>query len=103
MIQLDRTKQVAKLEGELTIFHAAEARDWLAAELARDPALELDLSAVTELDSAGIQVLFWLKREGQALGRSIPFAHHSPAVLEVFDQLNLVGLFGDTILITPSA
>jgi hypothetical protein len=48
-------------------------------------------------------VLFWLKREGQARGRAIPFAHHSPAVLEVFDQLNLVGLFGDTILITPSA
>ena len=103
MIQFQRERQVLRITGELTIYHAAEAKAYLAGELASDPDLEVDLAEVEELDTAGAQLLLWLKREGKARGVAIPFLHHSPAVLEVLDQLNLAGHFGDTILISPTS
>jgi anti-anti-sigma factor len=103
MVQFHRSRHVLKFEGELTIYHAAEAKLRLQEELSADPALEVDLSGIEEMDTAGAQVLLWLKREGLARGQAIPFTHHSPAVLDVIDLLNLAGVFGDTILIAPSS
>ncbi len=103
MISFARDQHTLLLSGELTIYHAAEARTRLGEELAADPALEVDLSGVEELDTAGAQVLLWLKREARARGGAVPFTRHSPAVLEVLDQLNLAGAFGDTLLIAPTA
>lgn len=91
-----------KLSGELTIYSAAEARTTLAGHLDRKPGLpELDLSGLEELDTAGVQVLLWLKREAGLRNKALPFSNHSPAVIEVFDLLKVTGLFGDPILITP--
>jgi anti-anti-sigma factor len=103
MIECNRSGQVLRIAGELTIYHAAEAKVRLQEELASDPVLEVDLAAVEELDTAGAQLLLWLKREGRARGVAIPFLNHSPAVLEVLEQLNLTGHFGDTILISPTS
>jgi len=103
MLTFSRTGPVLKPEGELTIFEAAEARNRLREELAAGGDLQLDLSGIAELDTAGVQVLLWLKREARSRGAGVPFAHHSPAVLEVFDRLNLAGAFGDILVIAPSA
>jgi anti-sigma B factor antagonist len=103
MFQAHRSRHILRLEGELTIYHAAEARDLFQKELAKGAPLELDLSGLGECDTAGAQVLLWLKREGQAKGFLVPFLHHSPVVLEVIDQLNLAGTFGDTLVIAPPA
>ncbi|BDU75528.1 STAS domain-containing protein [Mesoterricola sediminis] len=101
MLTFTRSGSTLKLEGELTIFEAAEARARLREELRQAP-LELDLSGVAEVDTAGIQVLLWLKREGQAAGTPVPFGNHSPAVVEVLDLLRLAGAFGDTLLLAPT-
>lgn len=94
---------VLKLAGELTIYTAAEARTGLAERLERKgPLPELDLSGVEELDTAGLQVLLWAKREAAAHDKPLPFANHSPAVVEVFDLLKIAAIFGDPILISPS-
>ncbi|BDU75537.1 STAS domain-containing protein [Mesoterricola sediminis] len=102
MLTFIRSGPVLKLEGELTIFEAGEARARLREELHQAP-LELDLSGVTEVDTAGIQVLLWLKREGKAAGTPVPFGNHSPAVVEVLDLLHLTGAFGDTLVIAPTS
>ncbi len=94
---------VLKLGGELTIYTAAEARSTLGERLDRKGALpELDLSGLEELDTAGVQVLLWLKREALARNKVLPFANHSPAVVDVFDLLKVAAVFGDPILISPS-
>lgn len=106
MLTFESTQRQGKVllqpRGELTIFTAAQARREIldALEAHVDP--ELDLSGVEELDTAGVQILFWARRESTRRGRALPFIDHSPAVMEVFDLLNLVGIFGDPILITPS-
>ena len=91
------------LVGELTIYAVAEAGRQLSAALDRDPGLHLNLAGVTELDSAGLQLLVWLKQEARRRGRTLTLAAHSPAVLEVFDLLKVAGLFGDPILLAPTA
>lgn len=86
-------------QGELTIFRAAELKtEWLQALEGAGSALELDLAGVTELDTAGLQLLMVLKREAAAQGRTLRLHGHSPAVLEVFELLNVAAFFGDPLV-----
>ena len=98
MIQLLRTDKVLALTGELTIFQAAEAKALFGQALAEGSVREVDLSGLLELDTAGVQLLLWLEREGRAKGQPLAFTHPSPAVLEAFDQLNLAGALGGSLL-----
>ena len=92
-----------QLVGELTIYAVAEAGTLLSAALDRNPVLQLNLAELEELDSAGLQLLVWLKQEARRRGRTLTLFAHSPAVLEVFDLLKVAGLFGDPILLAPTA
>jgi anti-anti-sigma factor len=92
-----------ELSGELTIYTAAQARQELSECLARDPDLALNLSGIEEIDTAGVQLLVWLKRTAAAQGQVLVLAHHSPAVVAVLDLLKVTGELGDPILIAPSA
>lgn len=90
-----------KLSGELTIYTAARVRGELHARLEKHKSLELDLWGVEELDTAGVQVLLWAKREAKNRDRALPFVNQSRMVIEVFDLLKVTGIFGDPILIAP--
>ena len=92
-----------RLAGALTIYTAAQARDEIPARLARHSARVLDLSGVEELDTAGVQLLLWLKRDLASRGTALALVRHSPAVVEVLDLLKLTTAFGDPILLSPSA
>jgi anti-anti-sigma factor len=91
-----------RLEEELTIYAVTEARDQLIAALHGQPLLQLDLSGLAELDTAGVQLLVWLKQEARRRGKGLQLFAHSRAVLEVFDLLQVAALLGDPILIAPS-
>jgi anti-sigma B factor antagonist len=88
------------LDGELTIYHAAELRQTLLAALADAPeGLAIDLAGVTEIDSAGVQLLMASKRAANASGRPLTLADHSAPVLEVFELLDLAAFFGDPLVV----
>lgn len=89
------------LEGELTIYDVAEAKGQLCAALDERPRLELNLAGLEELDTAGAQLLVWIKQEAARKGKLLSLYAHSPAVVDVFDLLKVAGLFGDPILIAP--
>lgn len=77
-----------ELSGELTIHTAGERRAALlealeAAEQAGATGLELDLAAVSELDTSGLQLLLMAQREAAHLGRSVRLAAMSQAVTDV--------------------
>ena len=94
-----------RVDGELTIYRAAEIRESLQAALARlavGDDLQIDLSAVTEMDCAGVQLLLAARKTAHAGGRAVRIAKRSPAVHEVFDTLQLAACFGDE-LPSPSA
>jgi len=92
-----------ELTGDLTIYTVAQARKDLADWLVRGPALSLNLSGVEELDTAGVQLLVWLKRTAAANGTVLVLVHHNPTVVAVMDLLKVTGDLGDTILLAPTA
>jgi anti-sigma B factor antagonist len=92
------------IEGEMSIYRAAELKERLIDALAEaDAVLEVDLSGVTEIDTAGVQLLMLTKREADASGRRLHLLSHSRAVATAFELLNLAGFFGDPILVEGEA
>lgn len=84
-----------RIEGELTIFRAMELKPLL---LPTPPLDEIDLSGVTDLDTAGVQLLMLAKKTARADKRELSLVGHSPAVLEVFELLNVAAYFGDHLV-----
>jgi len=84
-----------RIEGELTIFRAMELKPAL---LATPPVDVVDLSGVSEIDTAGVQLLMLAKKTALAQRRDIKLVAHSPAVLEVFELLNVAAFFGDHLV-----
>lgn len=91
-----------RLDGELTIYRAAELKPLLQQALHSAPQLEIDLGGVTDIDTSGVQLLMATKRLAADTQRSLRLSGHSPAVLEAFELLDLAAYFGDP-LITPAA
>ena len=58
---------------------------------------EIDLSDVSEMDSAGLQLLILAKREAVRHNTPLRLTGHSPAVLEVMNICNMAAYFGDPI------
>lgn len=90
-----------RLEGELAIYRAAEIKSELLAALEQFPVLEINLAEVTELDTAGVQILLLIKRAAEACDRQVRLVAHSDAVAEAFELLNLAPCFGDPLVLTP--
>jgi anti-anti-sigma factor len=80
------------IEGEFTIYRASEMaatlRDAFAALSAGD-ALDIDLSGVTEMDCAGIQLLLASARTAAAGGCALRLAGTSAVVDEALATLHL--------------
>lgn len=91
------------IEGELSIYRAAELKEALLAAVNRSPCLEVDLAGVTEIDTAGVQLLMLAKRSAAQLQRQVRLVSHSPAVMEVFALLDLAAWFGDPLLLAADA
>ena len=87
------------ITGEMTIYRAAELKETMLLALAHEPgSLVLDLSGVTEMDVAGLQVLIMAKQAVKAQNRELRLVAHSPAVLEVFEILSVAAFFGDQLV-----
>jgi anti-sigma B factor antagonist len=84
-----------RIEGELTIFRAMELKPVL---LPVPPLTEIDLSGVTDLDTAGVQLLMLAKKAALGEGRELRLVGHSPAVIDVFELLNVAAYFGDHLV-----
>ena len=81
------------LDGELTIYHATGLRTALLEALQAQPALDLDLSGVTEIDCAGVQLLLAAAQAAAAAGGRIALRSRSTAVDEAFATLGLPARF----------
>jgi len=84
---------------EMTIYTAAEQKQKLLGYLHDCDEIELDLAGVTEMDSAGLQILMLLKNESQRTDKEVRIIQHSQPVIEVLELLNLAKHFGDPIVI----
>ena len=88
------------IEGTMTIYDAAGQKKDLLNAFNTTNELEIDLSSVTEMDSAGLQLLVLLKREAAREGKQVRLVAHSAASLEVLEVYNLGAYFGDPQVIS---
>jgi len=87
--------QALRIEGEMTIYRAAELKQQMQPlfDAAGSGGIDsIDLSGVTEIDCSGVQLLLLARRNADAAGRALRLAVPSAAVAEVFALLNLGAL-----------
>jgi anti-anti-sigma factor len=89
------------IEGELTIHTAADRRAALLAMIEVEGELELDLSGVTELDTAGLQLLLLARREAIQLGGRLTVSGASRAVVDVLAIAHLDSNLNDCAEVLP--
>lgn len=92
-------KAVLDLTGELTIYEAAATKERLLAPLAEVSELEMNLADVSEIDTAGVQLLILTKQEAVATGKSLRLTGHSRPVVELLELYGLDAWFGDPLVL----
>lgn len=98
-LEHDEGRLMVRLEGELSIYRAGELKQLLLDALYACDDLQLDLGGITEIDSAGVQLLLLIKNEAMRCGKSFSMNRHSPAVIELLELYNLSPWFGDVVVI----
>ena len=95
----DKNSGYIAINDEMSIYTAAEQKARLLDCFSSCQDLELDLSEVSEIDSAGLQLLLMLKKQASADHKVVRYINHSLPVVEVIELLNLATSFGDPIVI----
>lgn len=96
-IVVDAGAQSIALQGELTIYTVAEIRNRLLEVMAMTDEVEVDLGGVSDIDTAGLQLMLLAKRRP---GKEVRFTHHSAAVLRLVDMANVGLMLGDPLVIS---
>jgi len=98
--QQDGSTTLLVIQDEMTIYNVLEQKNTLFSYLKADQELQLDLSEVGEIDSAGMQLLIMLKKQAGRINNQFSLVDHSQAVVEVLELFNLVPFFGDPVIIS---
>lgn len=77
------------IRGEFNIYTAQESKALLQQALQAGALVALDLSAVTEMDSAGVQLLLLAQREARCAGQTFQVVRASDAVRELLQFMGL--------------
>ncbi|MGE5467580.1 MAG: lipid asymmetry maintenance protein MlaB [Ignavibacteria bacterium] len=85
------------LAGEVTVFNAGDVRQKLLAALNGTDDVDVDLSQVTEIDTAGVQLIVAAKREAAERNKELHFSGCSPVVLDVMGLLGLSAYLTDAV------
>ncbi len=87
--RIETVEGSVRVTGEMTVYTASQIKQPMLEAIASGPAnVQLDLSGVSEFDTAGVQLLLLGYREARVSGRTIELGAESKIVHEV---LNLCG------------
>jgi anti-anti-sigma factor len=91
------------IEGEMTIYRAAELKPAIFNALGATQQLDIRLAEVSEMDTSGVQLLILAQREAEAAGKRVRLLAPSEAVREVFELYRLADRFSAATNATPSS
>ena len=91
--------QQITISEDMTIYNAAAQKLMLLEALTNCQELDIDLSQVSEMDTAGFQVLLLAKREALKAHKTMRLTAHSKAVTELLDLYNMGAYFGDPMVL----
>ena len=89
-----------RVTGDMTVYTASQIKQPLVHAVADGPAdIQLDLSGVSDFDTAGVQLLLMVHREALVRGRNLKFATPSSIVREVLTLFGALGLLMDASIV----
>ncbi|MFT7109572.1 MAG: anti-sigma B factor antagonist [Psychrobacter glaciei] len=77
------------VSADMTIYSAVNNLSEIKEYYSQFNHIEIDLSAVEEIDSSGIQILLSLKKKAQIDGKQVVLGEISAPVAEIMDLLNI--------------
>ena len=89
-----------QIKGDMNIYNAPELKRQLLDHLGSAAGLDVDLSQVDEIDTAGFQVLYLTKCEAAKSGKTLHLTARSPAVVEIMELYNTATYFGDSVTVS---
>ncbi len=101
--QADKKLLHIPIEGEMTIFRAQELREAIIPVISGNDEIEIDLSNVTEVDAAGMQLMVSVKLEAILRGKTLRYVGHSKPIMDMIDLSGLGEFFGDQVIIASQA
>lgn len=99
-INTDDAHCALHFSGELSIYTAEEHMTHIRSGMRRDLPVHVDLSAVDEMDAAGLQILVAVKSHAVAHGQSFHLLAQSQAVMELLELSDMAGFFGAAVVIS---
>ena len=91
------------IEGELTVYAVHALKESLMAAWQADAHVHLDLSGVSEIDGAGVQLLIAAKREARERGGSLTLSGHPTQLIAALELADLAREFGDPLVLDQEA
>ncbi|MCG6202491.1 STAS domain-containing protein [Psychromonas antarctica] len=95
----DNTKRAVLKPENMTIYEAMDLQALFSATLADFKQIEVNLSQVVEIDSAGLQLMVALKNDALEQKKKVVFTAHSLEVIELFELFNMTQFFGDPVVL----
>jgi anti-anti-sigma factor len=94
-----KKQSTTTIREDMNIYNATAQKTMLLHALDGCQELDIDLSQVGEMDTAGFQILLLTKREALKAGKAVRLTGHSKAVTELIDLYNMASYFGDPMII----
>lgn len=102
-VKSNTTKGLCKisLHGDMTIYHVAMLKEKLLEllENKKTKEVEINLTDVSEMDTAGFQILVMSKQESKRINKPLSLLAHSQAVRDVLELYNVENFFGDPLVV----
>ena len=76
------------MAGELTIYTVAKLKDILLEEISSFSGAVMNLGGIDEADTAGFQLLLFLKREAESAGKTFVINDASARLVSIFSLYN---------------
>ena len=83
--KLDSNLVSLLLDGEISIYNATEVRQYLAENIKIYDGIEMDLSNVNRMDTAGFQLILAVRQEANKNGKKLKLLNPDNEVERVFD------------------
>jgi anti-anti-sigma factor len=88
-----------KLAGDVTLDDSLELKRKLLDAVSAATEIEVDVSQVSDIDTAGFQLLILAKRESVLRQKKFRLVKHSQPVVEIMVTYNLASYFGDPLVL----
>lgn len=86
-----------KIDGRFNIYSVSSIKEKIYNTISFYQSITIDLSGVSEFDTAGVQLLIALKKEMSKTNKSLTMHSHSQHVIALIDLYGLISFFGDKI------